>query len=459
MATRYDAIVIGTGQSGPPLASRLADEGTEDRRHRAQAVRRHLRQCRLRADQDAGGERARRLHRAPGRRFRRRINGAVKRRHAKVKARKDAIVDSGTRGIAKWMRSTDNVTVYKGHARFEGPKTVRVNGELLEAERIFINVGGRALVPDMPGIKDVPYLTNSTMLDLDVLPEHLVVIGGSYIGLEFAQMYRRFGSRVTVIEMGDRLIGREDADVSDAVREILEGEGIEVRLKAECISAKMRGKKIAVGLDCADASKQVGGLASAAGGRPRAQHATTSGSTRPASKTDARGFITVDDELKTNVPGIWAIGDCNGRGAFTHTSYNDYEIVAANLFDGGKRKVSDRIPTYALFIDPPLGRAGMSEREARATGKRLLVGKLDMSSVGRARERSETLGFMKMVVDADSERILGAAMLGIEGDEVVQSILDLMYAGVSYKQIERIMYIHPTVMEYLPTLVGNLEPV
>jgi pyruvate/2-oxoglutarate dehydrogenase complex dihydrolipoamide dehydrogenase (E3) component len=456
MATRYDVIVIGTGQSGPPLASRMADEGLkiaviERKRFGGTCVNVG---CVPTKTLVASARAAYVARRAAD--FGVKIKG-VKVDMRRVKARKDAIVNSGTRGIAKWMRSTDNVTVYKGHARFEGPKTVRVNGELLEAERIFINVGGRALVPDMRGIRDVPYLTNSTILDIDVLPEHLIVIGGSYIGLEFAQMYRRFGSRVTVVEMGDRLIGREDVDVSDAIREILEGEGITVRLKAECISAKMRGKKIVVGLDCADASKQVAGshLLLAVG---RVPNTDDLGLDKAGVTTDKRGFISVDDELKTNVPGIWAIGDCNGRGAFTHTSYNDYEIVAANLFDGGKRRVSDRISTYALFIDPPLGRAGLSEREARATGKRLLVGTLDMSSVGRARERSETLGFMKMVVDAESERILGAAMLGIEGDEVVQSILDLMYAGVSYKQIERAMYIHPTVMEYLPTLVGNLEP-
>jgi pyruvate/2-oxoglutarate dehydrogenase complex dihydrolipoamide dehydrogenase (E3) component len=375
----------------------------------------------------------------------------------KVKARKDAIVDKGTKGIAEWMRSTENVTVYEGHARLDGPKAVRVNGEALETDRIFINVGARALVPDMPGVAEIPYLTNSTILDLDQVPEHLIVVGGSYIGLEFAQMYRRFGSRVTVVEKADRLIPREDDDVSDAIRAILEGEGIEVRVAAECLSASKRGDRVVVGLDCADAAKEAVGshLLLAVGRIPNTDDL---GLDKAGVTMDKRGFITVDDRLQTNVPGIWAIGDCNGRGAFTHTSYNDYEIVAANLLDNGDRKVSDRIPTYALFIDPPLGRAGMTEREARAAGKRLLAGKLMMERVSRARERSETLGFMTMVVDAESERILGAAVLGIEGDEVAQSILDLMYAGVSYKQIERSMYIHPTVMEYLPTLVGNLEP-
>ena len=457
MATRYDAIVIGTGQSGPPLASRMADEGLkvaviERKRFGGTCVNTG---CIPTKTLVASARAAYMARRAAD--FGVAIKGGVKVNMRKVKARKDEIVNNDTRGIAKWMRSTDNVTVYKGHARFEGPKTVRVNGELLEAERIFINVGGRANIPDMPGIKDVPYLTNSTMLDLDVLPEHLLVIGGSYIGLEFAQMYRRFGSKVTVIEMGERLIGREDPEVSDAVRGILEGEGIVVRPKAECITMKMHGKKIVAGLDCAEASKRVAGshLLLAVGRIPNTHDL---GLDKAGVTTDKRGYIVVDDQLQTSVAGIWAIGDCNGRGAFTHTSYNDYEIVAANLFDGAERKVSDRITTYALFIDPPLGRAGMTEREARASGKRLLVGRLDMDSIGRARERDETLGFLKLVVDADSERILGTAMLGIEGDEVVQGILSLMYAGQSYKLIDRAMYIHPTVSEYLPTLVGNLEP-
>ena len=458
MAKRFDAIVIGTGQSGPPLAARLADAGLktaiiERKRFGGTCVNVG---CTPTKTLVASARAAYVARRGPD--FGVVIPGPVGVDMHKVKARKDAIVDKGAKGIAEWMRSTENVTVYEGHAAFDGPKAVRVNGEVLGADRIFIDVGARASVPDMPGISDVPYLTNSTVLDLDHLPEHLIVIGGSYIGLEFAQMYRRFGSRVTVVEKADRLIAREDEDVSDAIREILAGEGIEVRLSAECLDAEKRGNRVAVGLACSEAEKEVVGshLLLAVGRVPNTHDL---GLDKAGVKTDKRGFIVVDDRLRTNVPGIWAIGDCNGRGAFTHTSYNDYEIVAANLLDNGDRKVSDRIPTYALFIDPPLGRAGMTEREARATGKKLLAGRLEMSRVARARERSETLGFMKMVVDADSERILGAAMLGIEGDEVAQSILDLMYAGVSYKQIERSTYIHPTVMEYLPTLVGNLEPV
>ncbi|MFM9845240.1 MAG: FAD-containing oxidoreductase [Dongiaceae bacterium] len=457
MALRYDAIVIGTGQSGPPLAARLADEGMkvaiiERKRFGGTCVNVG---CVPTKTLVASARAAYIASRAAD--FGVRIGGPVGVDMAKVKARKDEIVDRGTKGIRKWMQSTDNVTVYRGHARFVSPKSVEVNGHTLQGKKIFINVGGRALVPDMPGLKDVPFLTSSSILDLDFLPRHLVIIGGSYIGLEFAQMYRRFGSRVTVIEKADRLIAREDKDISDAVKSILEAEGVEVRLKAECINLKARGGGVAVGLDCADKSKEVVGshLLLAIGRVPNTQDL---GLEKAGVKTDSRGYIVVDEELKTNVPDIWAIGDCNGRGAFTHTSYNDYEIVAANLLDGGRRKVRDRIATYALFIDPPLGRAGMSEREARATGRKLLVATLPMTRIGRARERSETQGFMKLVADARSKRILGAAVLGIEGDEVVQSILDLMYAKAPYTLIERSMYIQPTVMEYLPTLVGNLEP-
>lgn len=457
MVRRYDAIVIGTGQSGPPLAARLADEGMktaviERKRFGGTCVNVG---CVPTKTLVASARAAYIARRAAD--FGVRIGGPVGVDMAKVKARKDEIVDRGTKGIRKWMQSTDNVTVYKGHARFTGPRTVEVNGHALQANKIFVNVGGRALLPDLPGVKEVPFLTSSSILELDFLPKHLIVIGGSYIGLEFAQMYRRFGSRVTVIEKADRLIAREDKDVSDAVKSILEAEGVEVRLKAECIKLRPRGGGVAVGLDCADKSKEVVGshLLLAIGRVPNTQDL---GLENAGVKTDSRGYILVDEELKTNVPGIWAIGDCNGRGAFTHTSYNDYEIVAANLLDGGRRKVRDRIPTYALFIDPPLGRAGMSEWEARATGKKLLVATLPMARIGRARERSETQGFMKLVADARSKRILGAAVLGIEGDEVVQSILDLMYAKAPYTLIERTMYIHPTVMEYLPTLVANLEP-
>jgi pyruvate/2-oxoglutarate dehydrogenase complex dihydrolipoamide dehydrogenase (E3) component len=353
---------------------------------------------------------------------------------------------------------TEKFDVIEGQAQFVAPHEVAVDGRRLAAERIFINVGGRASVPDLPGIRDVPYLTNTTMMDVDFLPEHLIVIGGSYIGLEFAQMYRRFGAKVTVCEMGPRLIGREDEDVSDAMREILEREGVDARLSAKCLRVAKRGDRIGVGLDCKEGEPEIEGshLLLAVGRLPNTHDL---GLAAAGIKTDQRGFIEVDDSLQTSAPGVWALGDANGRGAFTHTSWNDYEIVAANLFDGAARRVSDRIPTYALFTDPPLGRAGMTERDARASGRPLLAAKMPMTRVGRAREAGETQGFMKLVVDRESRRILGAALLGLSGDEVVQSILDVMYADKPYTVLQNAMHIHPTVTELVPTLLGGLKPV
>jgi pyruvate/2-oxoglutarate dehydrogenase complex dihydrolipoamide dehydrogenase (E3) component len=375
----------------------------------------------------------------------------------RVKARKDEVVARSNQGVTNWLKGTDNLTVYEGHGRFEGPQTVRVNGETLEAEKIFINVGARAFVPDMPGLKDVSYLTNSSMMEVEYLPEHLIIIGGSYIGLEFAQMYRRFGSRVTVIEKGDRLIARDDEDVSTTVKEILENEGIEVRLNAECISVAKRGQGVAAQVDCDSGAPEVQGshLLLAVGRQPNTHDL---GVERAGIEIDERGYIKVDDQLRTNMPHVWATGDVNGRGAFTHTSYNDYEIVVANLFDNDRRRVSDRITAYALYIDPPLGRAGMTERKVRASGRRALIGKMTMARVGRAYERSETQGFMKIVVDAETKKILGAALLGIEADEVIHSILDVMYADAPYTLIQRAMHIHPTVSEMIPSLLGDLRP-
>jgi pyruvate/2-oxoglutarate dehydrogenase complex dihydrolipoamide dehydrogenase (E3) component len=376
---------------------------------------------------------------------------------ARVKARKDAVVAQSNTGVTNWIKGAPNVTLLEGHARFEGPHSVRVDGRLLEAGEIFINVGGRASVPNMPGVADVPYLNNSSMMEVDFLPEHLLIIGGSYIGLEFAQMYRRFGSRVTVIEMAPRLIAREDEEISAAIQAILEGEGIDVRLGAECVSMAKRGEGVAVQLSCDKEPREVVGshLLLAVG---RVPNTDDLGLEKAGVKTNSRGFIEVDEQLRTNVPGIWALGDANGRGAFTHTSYNDYEIVAANLLDNDPRRVSDRITTYALFVDPPLGRCGMTEREVRASGKKALVGKMMMTRVGRARERSETQGFMQVLVDSDTKRILGAALLGTEGDEAVHCILDVMSAGAPYTAIQRTMHIHPTVSELLPTLLGDLKP-
>jgi pyruvate/2-oxoglutarate dehydrogenase complex dihydrolipoamide dehydrogenase (E3) component len=294
-------------------------------------------------------------------------------------------------------------------------------------------------------------------MEVDFLPEHLVIIGGSYIGLEFAQMYRRFGSRVTVVEMAPKLIGREDDEVSVAVQEILEAEGIDVRLKAACIGLERRGDQVAVTASCEPGPEEVVGshVLLAVGRKPNTDDL---GLDKAGVETDPRGYVVVDDQLQTNVPGIWAIGDVNGRGAFTHTSYNDYEILAANMFDGDPRRVSDRILTYGLFIDPPLGRVGMTEREVRDSGRKALVAKMMMARVGRARERSETQGFMKILVDAETKKILGATILGIGGDEVIHSLLDVMYADAPYTVIQRAMHIHPTVTELIPTMLGNLKP-
>jgi pyruvate/2-oxoglutarate dehydrogenase complex dihydrolipoamide dehydrogenase (E3) component len=457
MAKQYDAIVIGTGQSGPSLAARFAGEGM-----RTAILERKL----------FGGTcvnvgciptktlvaSARAAHMARrGGDFGVVIDSPIKVDMKRVKARKDDVVRQSNDGIETWLKNTPNLTVYEGHGRFETANTVRINGDLLEADKIVINVGARAFIPDLPGLRSVDYLTNSSMMDVDYLPEHLIVVGGSYFGLEFAQMYRRFGSRVTVVEMKDRLISRDDEDVSDAVREILENEDVAVRLKAECIAVESRGDRVAVTLDCSEEPKEVVGshLLLAVGRRPNTDDL---GLEKAGIETDERGFVVVDDQLRTNVPHIWAVGDVNGRGAFTHTSYNDYEILAANLFDNDPRRVSDRITAYALYVDPPLGRAGMTEAEVRNSGRNALIGMRAMARVGRAKERGETQGFMKVVIDAETKRILGAAILGIGGDEIIHSVLDVMYADAPYTVIQRAVHIHPTVTELIPTMLGELEP-
>jgi pyruvate/2-oxoglutarate dehydrogenase complex dihydrolipoamide dehydrogenase (E3) component len=371
-----------------------------------------------------------------------------------VKARKDAIVRVSNKGVEEGLRENPGVTVFVGHARFVGPKQMQVGEEILEAGQIFINVGGRAAIP---GIETVPYLTNASMMAVDFLPEHLVILGGSYIGLEFGQMYRRFGSAVTIIQHGPHLVPREDEDVAVAIREILEDEGISILTDADATRVENRGGEIAVTVEVGGRTTRVVGshLLVATGRRPNTDDL---GLEEAGIATDERGFIEVDGQLRTSVPGVYALGDCNGRGAFTHTSYNDFEIIEANLFGGEQRRVEDRIPTYALFIDPPLGRAGLTEREVRKKGMRALVAKMPMEDVGRAYERSETRGFMKIIVDAETKLILGAALLGIEGDEIVQGLLDLMYAKAPWTVIRRAMHIHPTVYEMIPYMFDDLQP-
>jgi len=374
-----------------------------------------------------------------------------------VKARKDAISGKSRTGLEASLKSMDNCTVYEGHARFESPQEVSVGPHRLTAPRIFINVGGRAVVPQMPGLDQVAYLTNSSMMSVDFLPRHLIVVGGSYIGLEFGQMFRRFGSQVTILEMGPRLVQREDEDVSAAIQEILAGEEIDVRLNAKCIGFSKRGEEIMAHAECAAEAPEIAGshVLLAVGRRPNTDDL---GLEAAGVEVDAHGYIAVDDQLRTSAPGIWALGDCNGHGGFTHTAYNDFEIVAANLLDNDPRRVSDRIPAYALYIDPPLGRAGMTEAQVRSSGRRVLVGKRPMIKVGRAVEKGESQGFMKIMVDAQSKEILGAAILGTGGDEAIHSILDVMYAKAPYTTIQRAMHIHPTVSELIPTMLGELQP-
>ncbi|MHA3021993.1 FAD-containing oxidoreductase [Mycobacterium sp. BMJ-28] len=452
--TTFDAIIIGAGQAGPPLAGRLTDAG-----QRVAVIERKLvggtcvnSGCiptkTLVASAHAAHSARRGAEYGIG-------TGAVTVDMAKVKARKDKIMLDDRHGVEDWLDGMDGATLIRGHARFVDPHTIDVDGTLLRADRFYLNVGGRASVPDLPGLDGVDYLTNVSVLQLDAVPEHLIVIGGSYIGLEFAQMYRRFGAEVTIIERGPRLASREDEDVSEAIRSILEAEGIAVHTGAADIRFAKRDNGIAV-TPKADAEPVLGShVLVAVGRRPNTDDL---GLEHAGVQTDARGYVVVDDQLRTSVEHIWAMGDCNGKGAFTHTSWNDYEIVAANLLDNDPRRVSDRITTYGLFIDPPLGRAGMTVEEVRRSGRKALVGKRPMTRVGRAVEKGETQGFMKVVVDAETDEILGAAILGVGGDEVVHLILDVMTAKLPYTAISRTMHIHPTVSELVPTVLQELTP-
>jgi pyruvate/2-oxoglutarate dehydrogenase complex dihydrolipoamide dehydrogenase (E3) component len=385
------------------------------------------------------------------------VEGPVSVDFAKVQARKETVSAASRTGLEQWLSGMPNCTVYRGQARFASGRDVVVGETTLSADHIFVNVGGRAVVPQLPGLNTIRHLTNSSMMYLDSLPRHLIIVGGSYIGLEFAQMYKRFGSSVTVIEKAPRLLSREDADVSDCIRDIVEREGIDVRLNSSCISVGKAGDDIAVRAKCADSSPEIVGshVLLAVGRQPNTDDL---GLENTKVARDDRGYIQVDEALRTAEPGIWALGDCNGRGAFTHTSYNDYEIVAANLLGGDSRRVTDRITAYALYIDPPLGRAGMTESQVISSGRPALVGRRPMSKVGRAIEKGETQGFMKIVVDAESKQILGAAILGTEGDEAIHCILDTMYAKAPYTTLQRAMHIHPTVSELIPTVLGELAP-
>lgn len=453
----FDAIIIGTGQAGPSLAGRLTAAGMSV----AIVERKHVggtcvnTGCMPTKALVASAYAAHIARRASD--YGLALDGTLRIDMPKVMQRSHQVTLNARNNNANWLRDMERCTLIEGHARFEDAHVIRVGGELLQAPKIFINVGGRAAIPDLPGIGDVPYLTNSDIVMLDRVPRHLVIVGGSYIGLEFAQMYHRFGAEVTVVEKGDRLIRREDPDVSQAIREILETEGITVRTGAECISVSHHKEGVAVAVNCTDGEPEIVGsdILLATGRRPNTDDL---GLDKAGIAVDERGYIKVADDLSTNIPGIWALGDCNGKGAFTHTAYNDFEIVAANLLDGEDRRVSDRLPGYALYIDPPLGRVGMTETQARKKGRNILVGTRPMSRVGRAIEKGETAGFMKIVADGDSHKILGAAILGTGGDEAIHGVLDMMNAGATFDALRWAVPIHPTVSELWPTVIQEMKP-
>jgi pyruvate/2-oxoglutarate dehydrogenase complex dihydrolipoamide dehydrogenase (E3) component len=453
----FDAIIVGAGQAGPPLAGRLTAAGMT-----VALIERKLvggtcvnTGCMPTKTLVASAYAAHLARRAADFGI---ATGDVTVDMPAVSARARKVVMDARSGNERWLENMAGLTFLRGHARFTGPRTIAVDGEEMIAPRIFLNVGGRASVPDMPGVGDVPHLDNTDMVALEHVPKHLVVVGGSYVGLEFAQMYRRFGAAVTVVERGERLIAHEDADVSDAVRGILEDEGITVRTGANCIAFACHADGVAVSVDCQAGDPKVIGshVLLAVGRRPNTDDL---GLDVAGIATDAKGYMTVDDMLQTNVPGVWALGDCNGRGAFTHTAYNDFEIVAANLLDHDDRTLSERLVGYALYTDPPLGRVGMTQAQAEKTGRPILVSKRPMTRVGRAVEKGETKGFMKIVADAETQRILGAAILGTGGDEAIHGILDMMNADQPVSALRWAVPIHPTVSELIPTLLLGLEPV
>jgi pyruvate/2-oxoglutarate dehydrogenase complex dihydrolipoamide dehydrogenase (E3) component len=456
MTQSFDALVIGSGQAGPFLAVEMAKAGWKT----ALIEREHLGGtcvndgCTPTKTLVASAKVAHMARRAADFGV---TTGPVTIDMAAIKARKAAIVGASVSSLTSWIESTENLTLIRGHAKFEGPHEVSVNGERLTAPKIFINVGGRAVKPDWPGLSDVGALNNTSVLELDSVPEHLIIAGGSYIGLEFAQIYRRFGARVTVVEYADSLISREDEDVFALARSLLETEGVEIVLRARDFSAARTDAGVALNVTVDGVARKISGshLLVAIGRQPNTDNL---GLDKAGIAADKRGFIVVDDELRTNVEGVWAMGDVNGRGAFTHTSYNDFEIVLANLFGKGPRKVSERIPAYALFIDPPLARVGLNKAQARASKRKVMRGYYPMSRVGRAKERGETEGFMEVLVDAETQRILGATLFGIGADEIIHSIINIMAADAPYTTIVRAVPVHPTVSELIPTLLGSLKP-
>jgi pyruvate/2-oxoglutarate dehydrogenase complex dihydrolipoamide dehydrogenase (E3) component len=454
---KYDAIVIGSGQAGNPLADDLVDHGWTV----ALIEKGHLggtcinTGCTPTKTMIACAQVAHYARNAARWGVRTGEVGVDLRR---IVERKDEIVQRFRDGKQSAVDSRERLRLYRGPARFLEPHRVAVAEQELEAPRIFVNTGTRPGIPSIQGLESVAYLTNESLMELTDVPDHLVVIGGGYIGLEFGQMFRRFGSRVTIVHRGDALLAREDADVVEELQKALEAEGLQFHLKARPTRATARAGKIEVTVESGGGVQQVTGshLLLATGRRPNTDDL---GLENAGVKVDARGFIQVNDKLETNVPGIWALGDVKGGPAFTHISYNDYQIVFGNLMEGKDLSIRDRIVPYSVFTDPQLGRVGMTEREARETGRRLKIGKIPMAWVARAIERDETAGLMKLVVEAESDRILGAAILGTEGGELVQILGALMLARAPYTLLKGAIYIHPTLAEGFYALMDDVKPV
>ena len=454
--TQYHAIVIGSGQGGNPLCQDLAQRGwrvamIEKEQLGGSCINTGCTPTKTMVASAQVAHYARNAARWGVR------TGPVSVDLPRIVARKDEIVQRFRSGKEEAFGG-ENPRLYRGHGRFVAPRQIQVGNEILEGERIFINTGTRPEIPRIEGLDASGYLTNATILDLTELPEHLLVLGGGYIGLEFGQMFRRFGSRVTVVHRGEQILPREDADVAGELQKALEAEGIQFILKAQTTVAERRGKEVALTVEAGDRARTLTGshLLVATGRSPNSDDL---GLEKAGVQTDPRGYIRVNSSLETNVPGIWAMGDVKGGPAFTHISYHDYQILFANLAEGKKLTIDDRLVPYSVFTDPQLGRVGMTEREARSGRYRLKIGKIPMGYVARAIERDETAGLMKLVVDADSDRVLGAAILSLEGGELIQILSTLMLADAPYTLLQGAIYVHPTLAEGFYTLMDDVKRV
>jgi pyruvate/2-oxoglutarate dehydrogenase complex dihydrolipoamide dehydrogenase (E3) component len=455
----FDAIVIGAGQAGSPLAGVLAGAGQRvllvERRELGGTC---VNDGCIPTKTLIASARAAHVVRAAAR-FGVVVDGAAHVDMAAVKARKDAVVKESVDGIASWLASLATLTVKRGHARFVADRTIEVDGERFAAPRVFLNTGARALVPDVPGLRDVA-LTNTGMMKLDRVPEHLVVVGSSYVAVELAQAMRRFGSRVTILARGDRLLSREDEDIARTIEEVFAAEGIDVvgGASLERVEATARGARLFFRRrdSARDDSLDATHVLVATGRRPNTDDLALD---KAGIAVDAHGYVVVDDQLRsTSAAGVWALGDVNGKGAFTHTSYNDYEVVAANVVRGEARTIANRIFIACVYCDPALGRVGMNEAAARASGRTVLCGARPMTRVNRARAKGETAGVMKILVDAESRTILGASILGPDADEAVHAVAAAMTAGMTADAFSRAVFAHPTLAELLPTIAGELTP-